>query len=53
MPIDGILMQLGRAYALAGRKEEAVRTFTRVTDEFPTSMYSSDARRELEDVKKS
>ena len=43
MPIDGILMQLGRAYALAGRKEEAVSTFTAETDEFPTSI-PSDAR---------
>ena len=53
MPMDGMLMQLGRAYALAGRKEEAVRAFTRVTDEFPKSLYSSDARREMEDAKKS
>ena len=35
MPVDGVLMQLGRACALAGRKEEAVRAFTRVTEEFP------------------
>ena len=39
MPVDGVLMQLGRACALAGRKEEAVRAFTRVTEEFPTSLY--------------
>ena len=41
MPVDGVLMQLGRAYALAGRKEEAVRAFTRVIEEFPQSMYST------------
>ena len=53
MPVDGVLMQLGRACALAGRKEEAVRAFTRVTEEFPTSLYAADAKRELEDARKS
>jgi TolA-binding protein len=53
MPIDGVLMQLGRACALAGRKEEAVRAFTRVTEEFPQSMYAEDAKRELEQVRRS
>jgi TolA-binding protein len=53
IPIDGVLMQLGRAYARAGRKEEAVRAFTRVTTEFPQSPYSEQARRELEEAKKS
>ena len=53
MPVDGILMQLGRACARAGRKEEAVRAFTRVADEFPQSMYAADAKRELEEVRKS
>jgi TolA-binding protein len=52
MPVDGVLMQLGRACALAGRKEEAVRAFTRVTEEFPISLYTADAKRELEDVRK-
>jgi TolA-binding protein len=52
-PADGVLMQLGRACALAGRKEEAVRAFTRVVDDFPQSPYASDAKRELEEVKKS
>jgi len=53
MPVDGVLMRLGRACALAGRKEEAVRAFTRVTEEFPQSLYAADAKRELEDVRKS
>jgi TolA-binding protein len=53
MPVDGVLMQLGRALALAGRKEEAVRAFTRVTEEFPTSLYAADAKRELEEAGKS
>jgi TolA-binding protein len=53
MPVDGILMQLGRACIKAGRKEEAVRAFTRVKDEFPESMYAEDARTALEDARKS
>lgn len=48
IPIDGVLMQLARAYRLAGRTPEAVQTFKRVTDEFPSSPYAADARRELE-----
>jgi TolA-binding protein len=52
MPVDGVLMQLGRACLKAGRKEEAVRAFTRVKDEFPESMYAEDARTALEEAKK-
>jgi TolA-binding protein len=51
LPVDGILLHLGRAYARAGKKEEATRTFTRIVDEFPQSTYAADARRELEEAK--
>ena len=51
LPLDSILMHLGRAYARAGKKEEAVRSFTRVVDEFPQSAYAADARREMEETK--
>jgi TolA-binding protein len=53
MPVDGVLMQLGRACLKAGRKAEAVTAFTRVKDEFPESMYAEDARTALEEAKKS
>ncbi len=54
MPVDGILMQLGRACALAGRKEEAVARLHARDREFPTSMYIEPTReRELEGVRKS
>jgi len=52
MPPDGVLMQLGRACVRAGRKDEAVRAFTRIVDEFPQSPYAADAKRELEETKK-
>jgi TolA-binding protein len=52
LPVDGVLMQLGRAYLLAGKPEDAARAFNRVVEEFPESVYLSDARRELEVAKK-
>ena len=51
LPLDAVLMQLGRAYARAGRTDDAVRSFTRVVDEFPQSPYAADARREMAAVK--
>lgn len=53
IPVDSVLMQLGRACARAGRKEEATRAFDRIVREFPESLYLSDARRELDEVRKS
>ena len=52
IPADGVLMALGRASVRAGRTEEATRAFQRVIDEFPESVYSGDARRELEEARK-
>lgn len=51
LPLDGILMQLGQAYRAAGRSQEAVRTYTRIVDEFPQSAYATDARRLLDELK--
>jgi predicted negative regulator of RcsB-dependent stress response len=53
IPLDAVLIQLGRAYARAGKKDEATRAFTRIVDEFPQSVYVADARRELEEGSKS
>ena len=52
LPLDGVLMQLGRAYMKAGKKNEAAHAFTRVVEEFPQSVYAADARREMEEAKK-
>lgn len=52
LPVDGILMQLARAYADAGKRTEAQQTFNRVVSEFPTSPFSEEARKELEGLKK-
>jgi TolA-binding protein len=48
LPVDGILMQLGRAQVLAGKPAEALPTFKRIVDEFPDSPYGAEARRQVE-----
>jgi TolA-binding protein len=52
LPVDGILMQLGRTYAEAGKRTEAQQTFNRLVEEFPESPFTADARREIEGLKK-
>lgn len=52
IPVDGVLMQLGRACVKAGKREDAARAFNRVVDEFPQSAYAADARREMEAARK-
>jgi TolA-binding protein len=52
LPIDGILMQLGRAYLDAGKRSDAQQTFNRLVEEFPDSPFNADAKRELESLKK-
>ena len=53
LPVDGILMQLARTYLDAGKRTEAQQTFNRIVEEFPESPFTSDARRELDNLKKS
>lgn len=48
LPLDGVLMQLARAYAAAGKTAEAKQTFTRVADEFPQSAQAAEARRQAD-----
>jgi TolA-binding protein len=52
LPVDGVLMQLGRAALMAGKKDDATRAFTRVVDEFPQSLYASEAKEKLAGIKK-
>ena len=47
LPVDGVLMQLGHAYAQAGKTAEARTTYKRVVDEFPESNYVGQARQEI------
>ena len=52
LPIDGILMQLGQTYLEAGKRSDAQQTFNRLVGEFPDSPFSLDAKRELDNLKK-
>jgi len=52
LPIDGILMQLGRTYLQAGKRADAQQTFNRLVEEFPESTFAGDARKEIETLKK-
>jgi TolA-binding protein len=52
LPVDGVLMQLGRAALVAGKKDDATRAFTRVVDEFPQSLYVTEAKEKIAGLKK-
>ena len=52
LPIDGILMQLGRAYRDAGKRADAQQTFNRLVDEYPESPFMAEAKRELDTLNK-
>jgi TolA-binding protein len=52
LPLDGVLMQLGRACMQAGKRDDATRAFTRVVDEFPQSLYASEAKEKILTLKK-
>lgn len=52
LPVDGILMQLGRAYRDAGKRVEAQQTFNKLVEEYPESPFGAEAKRELETLKK-
>jgi len=47
LPVDGVLMQLARTYAKAGKTSEARAAFKRVVDEFPDSNFVSEARQQM------
>ena len=44
LPRDATLMELGRAYAAAGKKTEAKQTFDKVLTEFPESSFADEAK---------
>jgi TolA-binding protein len=52
LPIDAILMELGRTYVQAGKPTEAEQTFTRLIEEYPDSPFNEAAKRQLEALKK-
>ncbi len=52
LPVDGILLHLGQTYRDAGKSTDAQAAFDRLIKEFPDSPFASDARRELDTLKK-
>ena len=52
LPVDGILMQLGRTYLDAGKRADAQQTFNRLVEEYPESPFTGEAKRELDTLKK-
>ena len=52
LPVDAILMELGRTYLEAGKPTEAEQTFTRLVEEYPDSPFNADAKKHLEALKK-
>jgi TolA-binding protein len=51
LPVDGVLMRLGRTQADAGKASEAEQTFNRLVQEFPDSPFTADARKDLDQLK--
>ena len=52
LPVDGILMQLGRTYLEAGKRADAQQTFNKLVEEYPESTFTGDARKEIETLKR-
>jgi len=50
IPVDAVLMRLGIAYELSNQDAEAVTTYTRLVDEFPTSPYRFDAESKIDSL---
>ena len=44
VPVDAVLMRLGRAYEMAEQPADALSTFSRIVHEFPISVYSTEAQ---------
>ena len=52
LPLDGILMQLARTATQGGKTDEATRAYNRVINEFPQSLYVTEAKQKIAEMKK-
>lgn len=52
LPAEAMLMELARAYRLAGKTDDARKTFTQVVEQHADSQYATEARTELEKLGK-
>ena len=51
LPADAVLMELARAYRLAGNTGEARKTLQQVVEQHADSQYATEAKAELEKLK--
>jgi len=51
IPKDAVLLELGKAYAAKGNKDEARKMFTQLLDQHANSPYSADAKAGLDGLK--
>jgi tetratricopeptide (TPR) repeat protein len=51
LPPEAVLMELARAYKLAGKTEDARKTLTQIVEQHADSAYASEARSELDRLK--
>jgi tetratricopeptide (TPR) repeat protein len=51
LPTEAVLMELARAYKLAGKTEDARKTLTQIVEQHADSPYASEARSELDKLK--
>ncbi len=53
LPEEAMLMELARAYKLAGKKDDAQKTLTQIVEQHADSPYAQEARAEIEKLKAS
>jgi tetratricopeptide (TPR) repeat protein len=53
LPEDAMLMELARAYTLAGKKDDAQKTLTQLVEQHADSPYAQEARTEIDRLKAS
>jgi tetratricopeptide (TPR) repeat protein len=51
LPAEAVLMELARAYKLAGKTEDARKTLTEIVEQHADSPYATEARSEIERLK--
>jgi predicted negative regulator of RcsB-dependent stress response len=51
LPAEALLMELGRAYKLAGKTEDARKTFTQITEQHANTPFADEAKQEIERLK--
>jgi tetratricopeptide (TPR) repeat protein len=51
LPAEAVLMELARAYKLAGKTDDARKTLTQVVEQHADSQYAGEARTEIEKLK--